>query len=76
MPIVKTTEKGQVVIPAEIRKKYHITKGTKVIILDKDGQIILKPILKEPVKDARGIFKKGSSALKILIKDRVEDANI
>jgi len=57
MPIVKTTEKGQVVIPAEIRKRYHITKGTKVIILDKDGQIILKPILNEPVKDARGIFR-------------------
>ncbi|OGL41361.1 MAG: hypothetical protein A2149_00585 [Candidatus Schekmanbacteria bacterium RBG_16_38_11] len=75
MPIVKTTEKGQVVIPAEIRKRYHITKGTKVIILDKDGQIILKPILKEPVKEARGIFKKGPSALKVLIQDRKEEAN-
>ncbi|MBI5373918.1 MAG: AbrB/MazE/SpoVT family DNA-binding domain-containing protein [Candidatus Schekmanbacteria bacterium] len=74
MPIVKTTEKGQVVIPAEIRKRYHIIKGTKVIIIDKNGQIILKPVLKEAVREARGYFKKGSSALKTLIEDRKEDS--
>ena len=74
MPIVRTTEKGQVVIPAEIRKRYHIVKGTKMIVLDKNGQIILKPVLQEPVKDARGIFKKGPSALKALIEDRREES--
>lgn len=50
------------VIPAEIRRKYHITKGTKVIIIDKDGKIILKPLLKEPIKEGRGRFKGGISA--------------
>ena len=74
MSIVTATEKGQVVIPAQIRKRYHITKGTKVVILDKGGQIILKPLLKEPIKQARGIFKKGASALKTLMEDRKEEA--
>ncbi len=74
MSIVRATIKGQVVIPAEIRRKYHITKGTKVIIIDKDGEIILKPLLKEPVKEARGRFKGGDSALKVLIEDRREEA--
>lgn len=74
MPVVKATEKGQVVIPVEIRKKYHISKGTKVIVLDKDGEIIMRPLFKEPVKEARGILKKGSSALKVLIEDRREEA--
>jgi AbrB family looped-hinge helix DNA binding protein len=74
MTIVKATGKGQVVIPAKIRKRYHITKGTKVIIFDKDDQIILKPVLNDPVKEARGIFKKGASALKVLMDDRREDA--
>lgn len=74
MSIVTATEKGQVVIPAQIRKRYHITKGTKVVILDKGGQIVLKPLLKEPVKQARGIFKKGASALKTLMEDRKEEA--
>ena len=74
MSIVTATGKGQVVIPAQIRKRYHITKGTKVVILDKGGQIVLKPLLKEPVKQARGIFKKGPSALKTLMEDRKEEA--
>jgi len=75
MSIVKTNEKGQVVIPAKIRKKYNITKGTKVIVLDRNDQIVLKPILKEPVKQARGIFKAGASALKILMEDRKKEAS-
>lgn len=75
MSIVTATEKGQVVIPAKIRKKYHITKGTKVVVIDKDNQIILKPLLKEPIRQARGIFKQGASALKALMEDRREEAN-
>ncbi len=74
MRIVQATEKGQVVIPVEIRKKYHISKGTKVVIFEKDGEIILKPLLKEPVKEARGAFKEGPSALKTLMEDRKEEA--
>ena len=74
MSIVTATEKGQVVIPAKIRKRYHITKGTKVVVLDKGDQIVLKQLLQDTVKEARGIFKKGASALKILMEDRREDA--
>jgi len=74
MRVVQATEKGQVVIPVEIRKKYHISKGTKVVIFEKDGEIILKPLLKEPVKEARGVFKEGPSALKRLLEDRKEEA--
>lgn len=74
MPVVRATEKGQVVIPAAIRKKYHISKGTKIIILDKDKEIIMRPLFKEPVKEAQGIFKKGHSALEVLVKDRREEA--
>ncbi len=75
MTIVTATEKGQVVIPAKIRKRYHITKGTKVIILDKNDQIIIKPLLKEPIKQARGIFKRGASALNVLMENRREEAD-
>lgn len=74
MSIVKATAKGQVVIPANIREKYHISKGTKVKIEDKNGQIIVKPLLNDPVKNARGIFEGGKSALKFLLEDRAEEA--
>ena len=74
MALVKTTAKGQVVIPADIRKKYRISKGTKVKIEDENGRIILKPLLNDPVKNARGVFKDGKSALKFLLEDRSKEA--
>mgnify|MGYP000459831376 CR=1 FL=1 len=73
MYIVKTTVKGQIVIPAELRKKYHITKGTRVKIIDRNGEIVIQLLLRDPVREAKGIFKGGKSALKALIKGRSED---
>jgi AbrB family looped-hinge helix DNA binding protein len=74
MTIVTTTEKGQVVIPADIRKRHRIAKGTKLAIFEKGNEIIIKPLLREPVKDARGLFREGKSALQELVKDRKEEA--
>ena len=74
MSIVRVTQKGQVVIPVAIRKKYHITKGTKVMIRDTNGEIVLKPLFKDPVREVRGILKEGPSALKTLLEDRKEES--
>jgi AbrB family looped-hinge helix DNA binding protein len=41
MAAAKLTEKGQVVIPAEIRTKYGLTPGTQVEFVDEAGTIRL-----------------------------------
>lgn len=41
MPAATLTEKGQIVIPAEIRARYHLTPGTQVEFVDDDGSIRL-----------------------------------
>lgn len=74
MMIVTSTEKGQVVIPAEIRKRHRISKGTKLAIFEKDNEIIIRPLLNDPVKEARGILKGGKSSLQALMADRREEA--
>ena len=74
MNIVKVAVKGQIVIPAELRKKYHITKGTRIMVTERDGEIALKPLLSNPIEETRGIFKGGESALKALLIDRAEEA--
>jgi len=74
MHIVKTTVKGQIVIPAKLRRKYNITKGTRIKVIDRNGEIVIQPLLRDPVKEARGIFREGASALKTLIEGRSEDA--
>jgi AbrB family looped-hinge helix DNA binding protein len=41
MPTATLTEKGQVVIPAEIRARHGLTPGTQVEFVDDDGVIRL-----------------------------------
>ena len=39
---VKVSSKGQMVIPEEIRKEFHIIEGTKLILVTEKGKIILQ----------------------------------
>ena len=66
------TTKGQIVIPAELRKKYGITAGTRIIVLDTGDEIVLKPLTRQYLKNLRGSLK-GSGALKVLIEERRKD---
>jgi AbrB family looped-hinge helix DNA binding protein len=75
MIVVKTTEKGHVIIPAQLRKKHHIKKGSKVSVYEgRDGVIILKPIPDNLVEATHGILKGKTSLLNALLKDRKEEA--
>ena len=49
MPVVTSTIKGQIVIPAVLRKKYGIVKGTPINIYEQNNKIILEPIHEDPV---------------------------
>lgn len=76
MIIAKTTEKGHVIIPAALRKKHNIKKGTRVAISEGDGNVILvKPIPDDPIEASRGILKGNTSIIKALLSDREEDAS-
>ena len=66
------TVKGQVLIPAALRKKYGITEGTKIAIFDNGDEIILRPMTHERIKKLRGSLK-GSGALEVLLEEREKD---
>ncbi len=76
MPIVTPTIKGQIVIPAHLRKKFGIVKGTSIIIYDQNNKIILEPIQEDPVQQGRGVLKTKGRVLKRLIADREEEAKL
>jgi AbrB family looped-hinge helix DNA binding protein len=42
---VVVTRKGQTTIPASLRRKYKIERGTRLEVLDTDEGILLKPKL-------------------------------
>lgn len=59
MDITRTTfsSKGQIVIPAELRKKHKIRAGTKVAIFeDPMGRIVLQPITEDYISRMRGLL--------------------
>jgi AbrB family looped-hinge helix DNA binding protein len=41
---IKVTRKGQVTIPAPLRKKYNIREGMRIGVADTPSVLVLKPI--------------------------------
>ena len=70
--ITTVSEKGWIVIPKEIRDRYGLTKGSKVVVVDWGGQIYMFPAMKDPLHDAKGIFKDGPSLTDALLEERRE----
>jgi antitoxin PrlF len=40
--VIKVSSKGQIVIPREIRKKLGVKAGEKLLVLTRDGDILLR----------------------------------
>jgi AbrB family looped-hinge helix DNA binding protein len=74
MNIVTSTIKGQIVIPAVLRKKFDIKKGTRMRVYEDDKRIIVEPIHDDPVVTGRGILKTKGNILKVLLADREEES--
>jgi AbrB family looped-hinge helix DNA binding protein len=66
------TIKGQVVIPAKIRQRLGLKKGTKIFVEERDGEIVLRPINREYFQKMSGILK-GGGLTKALEQSRRED---
>jgi AbrB family looped-hinge helix DNA binding protein len=70
------SEKGWVVIPTEIRKKYGLVKGERVNIIDYGGVISIIPVAKDAISESEGFFQGGPSLTKALIIERKKDKNL
>lgn len=65
---ITISARGQMVIPASIRKRYSIKPNTKVELLDLGKEVVIVPIAQEPLSNSRGILKGVSTS--DLIKSR------
>jgi AbrB family looped-hinge helix DNA binding protein len=67
------SEKGWIVIPVELRKKYELRPGAHVVFVDYGGVLAIVPALKEPVREAAGMVKGGRSLLQALRKEHARE---
>jgi len=63
------TSKGQLVIPARLRKRLGIKKGTRVAFTEENGRLIVQPVTREFIARLKGSLK-GSGALEYLLAER------
>jgi AbrB family looped-hinge helix DNA binding protein len=70
MTIVKTLSKGQIVIPAAIRKKYKIQPGSELQIIEYGGIIYIIPPVNDPINAACGSLTQKPSLSERLLKER------
>ncbi len=68
--LVTVTSKGQIVIPASVRKKLNIRKGTKFVVFVEENKIILEPA-ENVIQKGKGLLKEGGEEiLKYLLEER------
>ena len=61
------TAKGQLVIPAKLRRKFGIKKGTHVCVYERDGEIAIKPITDDYIRNMAGMAGTKSKLLRALM---------
>jgi AbrB family looped-hinge helix DNA binding protein len=67
------TTKGQLVIPARIRRRFGIKPGTRVRFIERAGEIVLQPVTSAAIRGLCGVLKSDSSVTADLVAERAKD---
>ena len=71
--IASVSQKGWIVIPKELRTKFKISPGDKVLVTEGKEGLVITPLPKDPITAFRGMFK-DFPLVEELLKARREDA--
>ena len=73
MEAAYVTSKGQLVVPAKLRRKYGIKAGTKVFFVENGGQILFQPVTREFIRSVCGMLDSASFVAGELLAERARD---
>ena len=73
METAYVTSKGQLVVPARLRRKHGIKPGTKICFIERDSEILFQPVTREYIRSVCGMLKSETSATEELLKDRARE---
>jgi AbrB family looped-hinge helix DNA binding protein len=68
------SKRGQTVIPAAIRRRYHIGEGMHIVWLDDGETIRVVPVPDDPLSSLRGSGR-GKKYIEHLLEERKKDLN-
>ncbi len=68
MPVT-VSEKGWVVIPADLRRKYNLHSGAEVSVVDYGGVLALVPTMPKPIRQAVGMLRGRTSLTRALVRE-------
>jgi len=70
------TAKGQIVIPVELRRKLGINKGTQVCVYERNGEIAIKPITDDYLRNMAGMAGTKGKLLKALMEGKAREREL
>ena len=73
MTRVVMSSKGQIVVPARVRREMDLSKGTQFEVERRGGEIVLTPVEATEWEQCYGMFSDGPSALDELEQDRARE---
>ena len=57
---VTVSSRGQIVIPAELRRKLGLSAGTHLRVYESGSKVVLVPELADPVEEGFGFIRRAS----------------
>ncbi len=73
MDTAAVTSKGQLVVPARLRRRYGIKPGTKVRFIERPDGILFQPVTPEYIRSVCGMLSSETSVTGDLLKERARD---
>ena len=70
------TTKGQLVIPARIRRRHGIKRGTRICLIEHGEEIVLRPLTPEYFQKAAGILGTGGKVLKAFLEEKKKEREL
>lgn len=67
------TAKGQIFIPAKLRRRLGLKKGSKVVIVEWDHGFTVQPLDRKYFEQFAGILAKKGKATRALLEERRKD---
>jgi antitoxin PrlF len=72
--VIKVSPKGQIVIPKEIRKKIGVKSGEKLLVLTRDGDILLRKTQETSIVEMAKKIDKATKEEQINVDTIIDEA--